>query len=157
MYIVGIDPGPVVGIVRLHLAIQPAASSTLLCAEALQVTPGVAVSMLDVLIQGDEAAVAVERFVIGPRSARSSTPAGGAAAREVITRVADWVYWRGLPYWSRSAAEVKPWATDTRLAAAGLMEPTVGMRHARDAGRHALFTAVKHYGLPDPLSKEARR
>jgi hypothetical protein len=50
---------------------------------------------------------------------------------------------------------VKPWATDTRLAAAGLMEPTTGMRHARDAARHALFAAVKTYGLPDPLSARA--
>lgn len=155
MYIVGIDPGPVVGVVRLQLAVQLGASATLLSAEALQVTPGASATLLDALIQGDEAAVAVERFVVGPRAARSSTPAGGAAAREVVRLVADWATLRGLRYWSRSAAEVKPWATDARLAAAGLMEPTTGMRHARDAARHALFAAVKTYGLPDPLSSKA--
>jgi hypothetical protein len=51
---------------------------------------------------------------------------------------------------------VKPWATDERLAAAGLLDPTKGMRHARDAARHALFCAVRDFGLPDPLSAKAR-
>jgi hypothetical protein len=50
---------------------------------------------------------------------------------------------------------VKPWATDERLEAAGLLDLTKGMRHARDAARHALFTAVKDGGVPDPLSKHA--
>jgi hypothetical protein len=50
---------------------------------------------------------------------------------------------------------VKPWAVDKRLHAAGLLDMTAGMRHARDAARHALFCAVKDYGLPDPLSSKA--
>lgn len=155
MYVIGIDPGPVIGIVRLQLAIQPEGRATLLGAEALQVTPGAAEPLLNALIQDDEAVVALELFVIGPRAARSSTPAGGAAAREVVKLVTDWALRCGLRYWSRSAAEVKPWATDIRLDAAGLLAPTTGMRHARDAARHALFAAVKTYGLPDPLSTRA--
>jgi hypothetical protein len=152
MYIVGIDPGPVVGIVRLQLAVQPGRPATLLGAEALQVTPGVLVPTLEMLSQGDLPVVAVERFVVGPRAVRVSTPAGSAAARDVATRASNWAFLRAVACHERSATEVKPWATDTRLTAAGLMAPTTGMRHARDAARHALFAAVKTYGLPDPLS-----
>jgi hypothetical protein len=57
--------------------------------------------------------------------------------------------------YARSAADVKPWATDTRLQAAGLLDLTKGMRHARDAARHALFCAVCDFGLTDPLSRKA--
>ena len=42
------------------------------------------------------------------------------------------------------------------MAAAGLLEPTKQLRHARDAARHALFAAVADCGIPDPLSRKAR-
>ena len=57
----------------------------------------------------------------------------------------------------RTAGEVKPWATDKRLHTAGLLDLTAGMRHARDAARHALYSAVRDYGLPDPLSRARLR
>jgi hypothetical protein len=63
---------------------------------------------------------------------------------------------RGARWFQRPAAHVKPWATDERLEAAGLLEATKGMRHARDAARHALFAACKDGGIPDPLSKRSR-
>jgi hypothetical protein len=60
----------------------------------------------------------------------------------------------GIPVHVRGASDVKNWATDARLQAAGLWEVTAGMpRHARDGGRHALYCAVHHCGLPDPLSR----
>jgi hypothetical protein len=49
--------------------------------------------------------------------------------------------------------DVKPWATDKRLNAAGLKYPYSGtaMRHCSDAGRVLMFGAC-HYGLmKDPL------
>ncbi len=156
MYVIGIDPGPVVGIVRLRVDYDSDPYS-LREVEAVQATHGLVLEVLEALNRSAPAAVAVERFIVGPRSARSSTPTGGAAAREVIELVRDWATSALLPaVYTRSAAEVKPWATDARLAAAGLLEPTIGMRHARDAARHALFCAVKAYSLPDPLSTRAR-
>lgn len=154
MYVIGIDPGPLPGIVRLHI-LEDDRGTTLLEAQALQVTPGVLIAVLEALADGVRQVVALERFVVGPRASRSSTPAAGAATRAMVSRIADWAGQRGIQQHARSAAEVKPWATDTRLEAAGLLELSKSMRHARDAARHALFCAVKDYGLPDPLSRKA--
>lgn len=50
------------------------------------------------------------------------------------------------------AAEVKAWATDKRLEAAGFKYPYAGtaMRHANDAARHALYR-TRRLGWKDPL------
>jgi len=155
--IIGIDPGPVVGVALLALGRNNRGDGSI-CPwriterHALQVTPGLLGTVLDAL--GPSAhAVAVERFVVGPRAARSSTAKAGGAARDIVGQVTDWADRYALNLCLRSAAEVKPWATDERLIAAGLLDLTTGMRHARDATRHALFCAVRTYGLPDPLSK----
>jgi hypothetical protein len=152
MYVIGIDPGPTPGIVRLLLLRTD--RTALLDAQALQVTPGVLPETLDGLAGRMRLATALERFVVGRRAARSATPAAGARTRDMIGQVTAWAGEHGALH-LRSAAEVKPWATDARLDAAGLLELTKGMRHARDAARHALFCAVKDYGLPDPLSRKA--
>lgn len=155
MYVIGIDPGPVVGIVRLFIGGRPGEPVKLIRADALQSTPGtILMDLIQVLAQG-ETVLALEQFVVGTRAARSSTPTGGAAARKATDLIVNWAEIRGLICILRSASNVKPWATDARLAAAGLLEPTTGMRHARDAARHALYTACKSYGLPDPLSAKA--
>jgi hypothetical protein len=155
MYVIGVDPGPIPGIVRLQLADrQP---TRLVDVQALQVTPDVLTCVLEALTQDDLAAIALERFVVGRRAARSSTPAAGVATRSLVGEVEGWARDGHVRILTRSAAEVKPWATDERLEAAGLLELTKGMRHARDAGRHALFCAVKEFGLPDPLSKDWSR
>jgi hypothetical protein len=160
MYVIGIDPGPVAGVVRLELDRLSGLLAQFVGAEALQVTPGLVDDVVGVLGQrdsvGNAPAIAVERFVAGPRAARSSTPKAGRVTAELVTLVADLAARQGLRFHARSAALVKPWATDARLAAAGLLAPTTGMRHARDAARHALFCAVKDYGLPDPLSAGSR-
>jgi hypothetical protein len=152
-YVVGVDPGPVAGVVELvvdHEAARLSAPVDVVqcCAPALP-------RVLDGLVRraASLVVVATEGFVVSSRAARSSTPRAGKAARETLALVAGWVDERHIPYIryvERGAAEVKPWATDTRLTAAGLLEPTKGMRHARDAARHALFTAVRECGLPDP-------
>lgn len=161
MYVIGVDPGPVPGIVRLWLE-YGRGPTRLLEAEAMQVTPRLVLPVLDMLLHGNDgpAAVAVERFVVGRRAARSSTPAAGTITRSMVGVITDWAGRNELGKWrryliQRSAADVKPWAVDKRLHAAGLLDLTAGMRHARDAARHALFCAVKDYGLPDPLSTRA--
>jgi hypothetical protein len=51
----------------------------------------------------------------------------------------------------RCAADVKPWATDKRLEAAGMLGHTSDMKHANDAARHALYTAKHDARMEDPL------
>ncbi|RGC68440.1 hypothetical protein C5N14_13720 [Micromonospora sp. MW-13] len=161
MYVIGIDPGPLPGIVRLQLKVVgdkwSGQSAQLVDVQALQVTPG----LLGTVLEGINAAtevevVAYERFVVGRRAGQSSSAAAGAKTRNMIGELEAWAgagRWRRV--YARSAAEVKPWATDTRLGAAGLLDLTKGMRHARDAARHALFCAVRDCGLADPLSRKA--
>jgi hypothetical protein len=159
MYIIGIDPGPIPGIVRLQLDVNwvgiTCTAFRVVDAQALQVTPGVLTAVLDAIADGVVQALAYERFVVGRRAARSSTPAAGAITREMIGALELWASRTCNRVHTRSAADVKPWAVDKRLHAAGLLDLTAGMRHARDAARHALFCAVRDYGLPDPLSSKA--
>lgn len=159
MYVIGVDPGPIPGIVRLWLE-HGHGPTRLLEIEALQTTPRLIVPVLDMLSADGRCAVALERFVVGQRAARSATPTAGAVTRAMVGVVEDWARTTGPAGWRRdllrrSASEVKPWATDRRLEAAGLLAATHGMRHARDAARHALFCAVRDFGLPDPLSRSA--
>jgi hypothetical protein len=122
----------------------------------MQITPELIEPVLDMLTQDDKlAAVAVERFVVGRRAARSSTPGAGAITRGMVGVIEAWATDYRCKVNARAAADVKPWAVDKRLHAAGLLDLTAGMRHARDAARHALFCAVKDFGLPDPLSSRA--
>lgn len=96
--------------------------------------------------------VAVEKFVVSRRSGRSSSAQAGEAARLIIGGVQQLCQQHGVRFVQRPAGIVKPWATDRRLDAAGLLAPTKGLGHARDAARHALYAAVRDLGLPDPLS-----
>ena len=136
--VIGIDPGPMPGIVVLEFH-----EGRLYGRNAVQCTAEVLYHVLRGLNIVDATFVAVERFV----------PRGRANAAQELTRDQVAQLWRHHDrVVARSASQVKPWATDARLEAAGLLEATKGMRHARDAARHALFAAVKDGGLPDPLS-----
>lgn len=99
--------------------------------------------------------LAIEKFVVGHRSARSASSGAGELTRDLIGQLERvGAQHRTLTY-VRAAAAVKPWATDERLDAAGLLEACAGMRHAKDAARHALYAAVNAGLMPDPLSKKA--
>lgn len=150
--VVGIDPGPTPGVVGLNLTL------TIVNADVVQCRDKTLVPVLNGLWDwyGSEMRLYVEQFVIGPRSARSRTPSGGKATRDLINEITRWAGQHAVRVPTlRQASEVKAWATDARLEAARLLELTKGMPHARDAARHALFAAVKDHGLPDPLSKRA--
>ncbi|MFT4081166.1 MAG: hypothetical protein QM638_01140 [Nocardioides sp.] len=160
-HVIGIDPGPIPGIVMLTPKFHPGGRTQLLpdvvqCSAST--APVVLYSLLNE-IRGHQksggrapALVQIERFVVGRASMRGGK--AGEQTRDLIGRLqreAD--AQPNVSVVMRSANEVKAWATDARLEAAGLLEATKGMRHAKDACRHALFAAVKDGGIPDPLSR----
>lgn len=154
--VIGIDPGPVPGFVVLdYTGDQLEHIDVAQC--SARIAPQLFVSLL---ARDRQNLVGIEQWVSRGRSGRSSTSRAGQATRDLIGQLrqappfalvspADWH--------ARSAGQVKPWATDARLDVAGLLEATKGMRHARDAARHALYTAVHDGGVPDPLSKKGSR
>lgn len=143
-HVIGVDPGPVPGLVVLGRAgVRPA---------VVQCTDSIAAVILDGLIGDAECIVAIEEFVVGPRAARSSSPGAGRNTRDLIGALAQTAADRGALVARYRAADVMPWATDRRLDAAGLLDATKGMRHARAAARHALYAAVRVGGHPDPLA-----
>lgn len=152
MRIVGVDPGGTTGIAILDLAGEP--SFRIADMTMMQVRGYLAYDVVELcaVAKYTDVIVAAEKFVIGHRAARSSTAGAGKFARDLLGAIQQI---DGITYAEHTAADVKRWATDKRLAEAGLFPPTSGMGHARDAARHALFTAVKRGLLPDPLSQKA--
>lgn len=92
--------------------------------------------------------IAIERFVVGRRAARSRNAAAAEAAREIIGVVSQ----LGYPLTRNNAADVKRWATDRRLAAMRIELPSTKGGHARDATRHALYAMRERRWCPDPLA-----
>lgn len=161
--VIGIDPGPTPGMVLVRFNDGPFG----VC-HVVQCNHGVAASLFDALLNLDPhtpTTVGIEKFVVGRRSGRSSTPQAGAVTRDLIGALRE--VWEehdstqdgrlGGRWFMRNAARVKAWATDERLEAAGLLAPTKGMTHARDAARHAIYAAVHDAGVPDPLSKQQNK
>lgn len=150
---IGMDPGPTPGIVRLTYA-----DSQLIMTDVVQCSASTALDLLEVLLRvtaGTEVYFQVEKFVIGKGSYRSGSP--GARTRDMVGSAVTMVQTgRNAFVTRRSANETKAWATDKRLTAAGLMPDLKGMVHAKDAARHALYTAVAEGNIPDPLSRKAR-
>lgn len=140
--VIGIDPGPIPGVTRLRLD-----DGRLTGAEVLQCTASALYDVLRGLDFEGRAVIAAERYVD-----RGRTNAAQALTRDQVGALEQLYPGARL----RTAAQVKPWATNDRLNAAGLLDLCTGMRHARDSARHALFTAVRDLNLTDPLSKEYR-
>lgn len=143
-YCLGVDPGPATGIALLAYHGVPL---------VIQCNAVAAWGLVSWLASGLDYPVAggLEAFV--PGRGAGARDEGAAVTRGLITelRALERVQWH-----VRSAAAVKPWATDKRLLAAGLLAYCKGMPHAADACRHSLFCAVHDLGWPDPLSKEWR-
>jgi len=146
--VIGVDPGPTPGICLLREDGEP---------WVLQCNHEAAVDVVRSLMDIDGASpehriLAVEKFVVGRRAARSATAKAGETTRNLIGELQALDKDAHL----RPATQIKAWATDKRLEAAGLLDKTKGMPHARDAARHALYAAVHDGGWHDPLSKKAK-
>ena len=156
--VIGVDPGPTPGIVLLRFNDGPFG----VC-HVVQCTHLIAPEIFRTLLGIDPVTptiVGVERFVM--RGKYAGTQAGGVT-RDLVGAIDQVCRERmqemggdSVRLHQRNASQVKAWATDARLDAAGLLDATKGMTHARDAARHALFAAVHDGSIPDPLSKKAK-
>lgn len=157
MIVVGVDPGPTPGICGLLYQ-----DGKLSAARVLQINAPGCLGAVSWLLgscwgNGHSALLAVERFVIGRRSVVSGSRDAGQITRDMIGALGGLVAGEEgrVTFVSRSAAEVKPWAIDERLKAVGLLSSCLGMPHAKDAVKHALFAAVADLGVADPLSRRS--
>ena len=149
----GIDPGDTTGIFAARWSGGVLASFL-----ALQCPRDEAAAQVTGVINGAAVTCAqVEEWRKGRRSVRVHGTNPSLIEREIADLV-NLLRDRGIPVRIRPAAEAKAWATDKRLEHAGMIAATARYpRHARDAARHALFTAVKDCGVPVPLSTMARK
>lgn len=150
---IGNDPGPKAGLAGLLYS-----DGRRIGLKIAQVSPSLLTDVLGVLIDWGvevkaEVYVGVERFV---HSNKGGGGAAGKLTREQVGAVLEYCASRRVYCSERSAVTVKAWATDKRLEKVQLLPATTGMPHARDAARHALFTAVHDGAVPDPLSRRAR-
>jgi hypothetical protein len=154
LYVVGVDPGLTTGVFAVEwFDGEHAGLRSDPIAVQVHGSEGVITIVSALLARRPlaEHVLAVEQFVVGARASRSSSAHAGRVTRALISELGE----LGADVFTRSAAMVKPWATDQRLHAAGLLLATKGMGHARDASRHALYAAVHMGAAQDPLSKKA--
>lgn len=153
-YILGIDPGRVTGIAALSIfAGELTHHSLIQCSH--DVPCWLVRHMLEAAQPQDRLVLAIERFVVRRRAGQSGDAAAGEITRDLIGGLSIVGQDHGAAVYLHSASDVKPWATDKRLEAAGIKGPPA-MRHANDAVRHALFTAVANCGFFDPLGNRGK-
>jgi hypothetical protein len=142
-YYVGIDPGPSTGIAVLNFNdLEPPGW------EVFQVGGVSAIWLLDHILRDYRPKiVAVEEFIV------SNRPGTKGADAELTRRIANQAAAKRLNGYTvreRRAIDVKPWATDKRLAKTDFPWGAK-FKDARDAGRHALYAAVRDGRERDPL------
>jgi hypothetical protein len=152
-FAIGIDPGATTGIVMLHLTAATLGDAAEIFQGKAADAPGVLRDLLASRSHGERGRCGIEGFAPGngPGARRKPGRLTSGQVEELAGICAEY----GVPCQARYAALVKPWATDRRLRAAGLLALTTGKGHARDACRHALYCAVCDCGYPDPLSRTA--
>ena len=152
----GIDPGPHTGLYAAWWDPQDWALEHCIARECAAAD---AAAALHEMLHGHDGGwpvhtAGIEAFV----ARRKSVKLHGVRANHVVVQVAELtgvLAGYGIPVIARPAGMVKPWATDKRLEAAGLLKLAGSSPHVKDAGRHLLFSACQA-GLPDPLSAIAR-
>lgn len=161
--VIGVDPGPTTGFcfldyVKLPLSdvYRPQPQSMLFQADGNS-----ARTLLEDVLRGRESYgveitkkfAGVEKFVTG----RSAGTKGSNAdvTRQLVMELTETLQLFGYKVKIRPAADVKPWATDKRLIAAGIKGAS-GIhgkgRDSYDGSRQALHVARWDAFLPDPLA-----
>jgi hypothetical protein len=146
-----IDPGPVPG---FFLALWRPGEKKADWARAYQCNADGAEGLLAMILNVHGSLVTcgqVEEFRTGHGPGTRGHSA--TATREMIPVLVSLAGEHGVKLAVRHSSQVMPWATDKRLTAAGVLDATTALVHARAASRHCLFAAVHDGGLPDPLSK----
>jgi hypothetical protein len=157
---IGVDPGPVTGLCFLDYDRGRLAGRVLLQCDAGSadvVLRELLIARRDVLAGTGRRSGSVEKFVTG-----ASAGSRGKAAdvtRQLVMELAEVLQLFGYQVSIRPAADVKPWASNKRLAAAGIAPGERGMHgdmnHAYDAARHALYGAREAGIALDPLRRDA--
>ena len=159
--VIGLDPGPVPGMVTLHYVQHPAWS--LESVHSYQCSAATAPKLLEFLLDEYRDAWApgggalpgwtaggIERYA--ESNLKSKHRHGGLTARQEheLTVIAAG---RGVRLGCLPASTVKTWASDRRMSKSGVW-PAIPTKlvHARSAGQVALYWAVRAAGVPDPLS-----
>lgn len=153
IYVVGIDPGPVCGVVSLRISQD---TGLFPYPDVIQCGWYTLPRVLDGLWDsyGSEMRLAVERFQPRRSSTRGNRTQDSRITQDAIGDATRWAKHVGVFQHVYGPAETKTWASDVRLGRIDLYSSTTGMRHARDAARVALYCAVHHCGLRDPLSRK---
>ncbi len=147
MITIGVDPGP-----RPGVCILGAGTPMLLQCDSAGLLP--IVGLFLEALQDEVVHLAVEQWAMGPISGVAGK--AGRVTRELIGELEAFESSRSPAptiVHLRRAVDVFPWASDRRLAAAGLYERSAGMKDARSAARHALYSHVRDTGAPDPLRR----
>jgi len=150
----GIDPGPVPG---FFLALWRPGEKKADWARAYQCNADGAEGLLAMILSVHGSLITcgqIEEFRTGRgpgTRGRSAT-----ATRDMIAALLGTIDRESLLKLAvRHSSAVMPWSADKRLAAAGILDATAQLPHARAASRHALYCAAHDGGLPDPLSRRA--
>jgi hypothetical protein len=163
--VIGVDPGETTGIVRLQYYPRSTPEHRVPVwtrtgePMAIQCNHQSVPEILAWLTATGDILISHERFVVGLRASRSKKANASQITRDINGHI-DTLHKTDTPnrrirVVEYTAAEVKTWATDERLKAAGI-DLAPEMRHARDGGRQGLFAACHDLGATDPLSKRAR-
>jgi hypothetical protein len=145
---VGLDPGPSTGISVLTYSGEIRIPWTV---HAFQCTGDSVPFLLQSVIQFFRPlCVAIEQFEARPGSA-GTTGKDADLTRMIVGWASNIASSESIEARYHTAGQVKPWATDKRLERIKFpLGPK--FKDARDSGRHALYSAVRYYGVKDPLS-----
>jgi hypothetical protein len=159
---IGIDPGPATGMCFLDYDNGSLVGRTLIQADggsAVYVLKGMLASYYST-DYGIGASVgrrtgSVEKFITGQAAGSRGKPA--EVTRQLVMELAEMLQLFGYAVTLRPAADVKPWASDKRLTAAGVIGTSAfhgKLRDSFDAARHCLYGAHEAGIIQDPLIRK---
>ena len=155
---VGVDPGPTTGMCFLDYDDGRLVGRTVLQCEGAT-APLFLKEYLEIHVTGfpggkheGRRVGSVEKFVTGRSAGTRGKPAD--VTRQLVMELAEVLEMYGYAVRIRTAADVKPWASNKRVAAGlNLKEEdlTDSLRHGWDAARHALYGGHEAGIVRDPL------